>query len=247
MKNIIRLVGIMIFLIAAIQAETGRGSGFGDILDSAKKIVGSAGGGGLGTTDVVNGLKEALEIGTGYAVGTASKPDGYYSNPSIKIPLPGEIQKVEKLLRAVGYSQTVDEFELSMNRAAETAAPQAKSIFVDAVKQMQIDDAQKILQGPDNAATEYFKKTTSGRLTEVFKPIVRDSMNSVGVTRQYEDLNSKLSSMPMGGKLGFDLDRYVTDKSLKGLFFLVAVEEKKIRQDPAARTTELLKKVFGSR
>ena len=247
MKNITRLVGMLIFLVAALQAETGQGGGFSDILDSAKKIVGSGGGGGLGNTDVVNGLKEALEIGTGYAVGMASKPDGYYSNPSIKIPLPGEIQKVEKLLRTIGYGQTVDEFELSMNRAAERAAPQAKSIFVDAVKQMQIDDAQKILRGPDNAATEYFKKTTSGRLTEVFKPIIRDSMNSVGVTRQYEDLNSKLSSIPMGGKLGFDLDQYVTDKSLNGLFFLVAVEEKKILQDPAARTTELLKKVFGSR
>jgi len=247
MKNITRLVGMLIFLVAALQAETGQGGGFSDILDSAKKIVGSGGGGGLGNTDVVNGLKEALEIGTGYAVGMASKPDGYYSNPSIKIPLPGEIQKVEKLLRTIGYGQTVDEFELSMNRAAERAAPQAKSIFVDAVKQMQIDDAQKILRGPDNAATGYFKKTTSGRLTEVFKPIIRDSMNSVGVTRQYEDLNSKLSSIPMGGKLGFDLDQYVTDKSLNGLFFLVAVEEKKILQDPAARTTELLKKVFGSR
>ena len=247
MKNITRLVGMLIFLVAALQAETGQGGGFSDILDSAKKIVGSGGGGGFGNTDVVNGLKEALEIGTGYAVGTASKPDGYYSNPSIKIPLPGEIQKVEKLLRTIGYGQTVDEFELSMNRAAERAAPQAKSIFVDAVKQMQIDDAQKILQGPSNAATEYFKAKTSGRLTEVFKPIIRDSMNSVGVTRQYEDLNSKLSSIPMGGKLGFDLDQYVTDKSLNGLFFLVAVEEKKILQDPAARTTELLKKVFGSR
>jgi hypothetical protein len=247
MKLVGRLVGIMIFLIAALQAETGQGSGFGDILDSAKKIVGSGGGGGLGTTEVVNGLKEALEIGTGYAVDTASKPDGYYSNPSIKIPLPGAVQKVEKLLRAVGYGQKVDEFELSMNRAAEKAAPQAKSIFMDAVKQMQFDDAQKILKGPDNAATEYFKEKTSGRLTEVFKPIVKDSMSSVGATRQYEDLNSKLSSIPMGGKLGFDLDQYVTDKSLKGLFYLVAVEEKKIRQDPAARTTELLKKVFGSR
>jgi hypothetical protein len=102
MKNSARFVGIMIFLIAALHAQTGQGSGFGDILDSAKKIVGSGGSGGLGNTDVVNGLKEALEIGTGYAVGTASKPGGYYSNPSIKIPLPGEVQKVEKLLRAVG-------------------------------------------------------------------------------------------------------------------------------------------------
>ena len=247
MKNVIRFVGMMIFFIAAIQIGTVRGSGFGDILDSAKKIVGSGGGSGIGNADIVNGLKEALQIGTDYAVATGSKPDGYYKNPSIKIPLPGQVQKVEKLLRTVGYGQKVDEFELSMNRAAEKAAPEAKSIFVDAVKQMQFEDAQKILKGPDNAATEYFKEKTSGRLTEIFKPIVKDSMNSVGVTRQYEDLNSKLTSLPMGGNLGFDLNQYVTDKSLEGLFVLVAVEEKKIRQDPAARTTDLLKKVFGSR
>ena len=247
MKSVIRFVGILIFLIAAIQIGTVQGSGFGDILDSAKKIVGSGGGSGIGNVDIVNGLKEALQIGTDYAVATGSKPDGYYKNPYIKIPLPGQVQKVEKLLRTVGYGQKVDEFELSMNRAAEKAAPEAKSIFVDAVKQMQFEDAQKILKGPDNAATEYFKEKTSGRLTEIFKPIVKDSMNSVGVTRQYEDLNSKLTSLPMGGNLGFDLNQYVTDKSLEGLFVLVAVEEKKIRQDPAARTTDLLKKVFGSR
>ncbi len=186
MKNVIRFVGMMIFFIAAIQIGTVQGSGFGDILDSAKKIVGSGGGSGIGNVDIVNGLKEALQIGTDYAVATGSKPDGYYKNPSIKIPLPGQVQKVEKLLRTVGYGQKVDEFELSMNRAAEKAAPEAKSIFVDAVKQMQFEDAQKILKGPDNAATEYFKEKTSGRLTEIFKPIVKDSMNSVGVTRQYD-------------------------------------------------------------
>jgi len=247
MKLVTRLVGMIIFLVVSIQADTGKTIETGGMLDSVKKIVGSGGGAGIGNSDIVNGLKEALQIGTGYAVTTVSKPNGYYDNPAIKIPLPGEMQKMDKLLRAVGYGQKVDEFELSMNRAAEKAAPEAKSIFVDAVKQMQFEDAQKILQGPDNAATEYFREKTSGRLAEVFKPIVRNSMNSVGVTRQYEDLNTKLSSIPMGGKLGFDLDQYVTDKSLKGLFLMVAVEEKKIRQDPAARTTDLLKKVFGSR
>jgi len=246
MKLVTRLVGIIIFLILFTNAEIGKSLDIGGVLDSAKKITGSGAGGGIGNSDVVNGLKEALQKGTDYAVATVSKPNGYYNNPSIKIPLPGEVQKMEKLLRTVGYGQKVDEFEMSMNRAAEKAAPEAKSIFLDALRQMNFDDAQKILKGPDNAATEYFKGKTSGHLTEAFKPIVKDSMNSVGATRQYEDLNSKLSSIPMGGKLGFDLNQYVTDKSLKGLFFMVAEEEKKIRRDPAARTTDLLEKVFGS-
>ncbi len=234
----------LLFVLSA--AGHGAGVDFGGVLDSAKKAVGG-GGSGLGNDEVVSGLKEALQIGTGNAVATVAKPDGYYKDPSIRIPLPGAVQKVEKLLRVAGYGQQVDDFELSMNRAAEKAAPEAKSIFVDAVKQMQFEDAQKILKGPDDAATRYFENKTSGRLEEIFKPIVKDSMNQVGVTRQYQDLNAKASALPMGGNLGLDLDRYVTEKGLKGLFTMLAEEEKKIRRNPAARTTDLLKKVFGSR
>jgi hypothetical protein len=139
----------------------------------------------------------------------------------------------------------VDDFEKSMNRAAEQAAPQAKSIFWDAIKQMSFDDARNILNGADNSATLYFEDKTSARLGDVFKPIVGQSMEQVGVTNTYKDLNQKAQSIPFVDKFSFDLDEYVTDKALNGLFVMLAAEEKKIREDPAARVTDLLKKVFA--
>ena len=169
-----------------------------------------------------------------------------YKDPEIKIPLPESVQKVEKLLRAIGYGDKVDSFELSMNRAAERAAPEAKSIFWDAITRMSFDDAGKILNGRDNEATLYFEDKTSDRLQEVFKPIVQDAMGEVGVTQSFQDLNAKAESMPFGKSLSFDLDQYVTDGALKGLFKMLAEEEKQIRTQPAARVTDLLKKVFAS-
>jgi hypothetical protein len=171
--------------------------------------------------------------------------DGYYGNPQIKIPLPDSVKKVEKALRAVGYGSKVDAFELSMNRAAEKAAPKAKALFVDAIKQMSFQDARKILNGRDNEATLYFEDKTRGKLNEIFRPIVRSSMSQVGVTRQYQALDAKVRTIPFTESLSFDLDQYVTDGALDGLFFMVAEEERKIRQDPAARVTDLLKEVFS--
>lgn len=201
----------------------------------------------LSESKITQGLKEALQIGTGNAVEKTSQVDGYYGNPKIKIPLPGAVEKVEKLLRAVGYGPKVDAFELSMNRAAERAAPEAKALFWKAIKQMTFSDARKILNGRDNEATLYFKDKTSDRLQETFKPIVHEAMSEVGATRAYQDLDAKVRSIPLAGSLSFDLDQYVTDRALDGLFFVLAEEERKIRQDPAARVTDLLKKVFGSR
>jgi hypothetical protein len=225
--------------------STGVTAGLNDLLDSAKEAV--SGGSSISNDELIQGLKEALEIGTQNAVATVSKPDGYFKNPDIKIPLPEEIEKAGKYLRLAGYGSNVDEFEQSMNRAAEQAAPEAKQIFLDAVKGMEIKDAQKIMDGPDNAATSYFKDKTYTRLQKIFKPIVKDTMGQVGVTRQFQDINTKLSSIPLADKASVDLDQYVTDKSLDGLFFMLAQEEKKIRQDPAARVTDILRKVFGSR
>lgn len=220
-------------------------AGFTDFLKDAQKAVGLEQG-GLTNSEIIDGLKQALEIGTKNAVGAVSKTNGYFGNPDIRIPLPDAVQKVEKLLRAAGYGQKVDAFELSMNRAAERAAPKAKALFWDAIKEMSFDDARKILDGPDNAATLYFKEKTEGRLTEIFKPIVHSSMSKVGVTRSYQDLDAKVRTIPFAGSLSFDLDQYVTGKGLDGLFFMLAQEERKIRQDPAARVTDLLQKVFGS-
>lgn len=234
----------LVMFCGYISVQTAQ-AGFTDFLKDAQKAVG-LGQSGLTNTEIIDGLKQALEIGTKNAVDIVSKADGYYKNPDIRIPLPSSVQKVERLLRAAGYGQKVDAFELSMNRAAERAAPEAKAIFWDAIKQMSFDDARKILDGPDNAATLYFREKTEDPLTEIFKPIVHSAMSEVGVTRTYQELDAKVRSIPFAGSLSFDLDQYVTKGGLDGLFFMLAQEEKKIRQDPAARVTDLLQKVFGN-
>lgn len=222
-------------------------AGFSDFLKGAtEKLAGSpTSTSGASDGDIVQGLKQALQIGTARAVETVSATNGFYDNPKIKIPLPGAVQKVEPALRLVGYGDKVDAFELSMNRAAEKATPQAKALFVDSIKAMSFDDARKVLSGGDNAATQYFEEKTSGQLQEMFKPIVNQTMAEVGVTRAYQDLDAKVQTIPMAGNMRFDLDQYVTDRTMSGLFTMLGEEETKIRQDPAARTTDLLKEVFG--
>jgi hypothetical protein len=194
---------------------------------------------------VAAGLKEALSIGTGNAVAATSKVDGYFKNAAIKILLPEKVRKAGDILARVGYQEEVDEFVLSMNRAAETAAPQAKAFFVDAIRQMTIEDARKILDGGDTAATEFFKSKTFAKMYEAFKPTVASSMNQVGVTRSYKKMMDKYAGLPFADSESLDLDRYVTTKALDGIFYMVGQEEMKIRKDPAARVTELLKRVFG--
>jgi hypothetical protein len=218
-------------------------AGFQDFFKKAMETVG--GEKSLTNDEIVRGLKEALEIGTSTAVSTVSKTDGYLKNPQIKIPLPENVKNVEKILRATGFGGQVDEFEVSMNRAAERAAPEAKNIFWDAIKQMTFTDARKILDGQDNAATMYFKDKTSDRLQKIFKPITHQAMSEVGATHYYQSLDDKIKTVPFADQMSFDLDQYVTDKALGGLFLMLAEEEKKIRQDPAARVTDLLKKVFA--
>ena len=200
---------------------------------------------GLSETKIIDGLKEALEIGTANAVGLVSKLDGYYGNSQIKIPLPSSVTKVESVLRAVGYGSKVDAFELSMNRAAEKVAPEAKALFVEAIQKMSFDDAKKILNGKENEATLYFEDKTRTKLFQTFEPLVHTSMSEVGVTRHYQDMEAKMDTIPFSDLVSFDLDQYVTDRALDGLFFMIAQEERKIRQDPAARVTDLLKDVFG--
>ena len=239
--HFIRFALLFVFLICGVHF--GFAAGLSDLLKDAQETFGSKG--GPSNDEIIQGLKEALQVGTEKAVKRVSKPDGYYQNPDIKIPLPESVQKAEKILRATGYGESVDRFELSMNRAAERAAPEAKSIFGDAITQMTFDDAKKILNGRDNEATLYFEDKTSARLREVFKPIVKDAMGEVGVTQSFQDLNARVESMPFGKSLSFDLDQYVTDGALNGLFKMLAEEEKRIRTDPAARVTDLLKKVFA--
>jgi len=244
MKNRILIVlfsALSIYLISASFV----GAGFQDFLKSAQKMFETSD--SISESEIVAGLKQALEIGTAKAVDLVSQQGGYYKNPEIKIPLPASVQKAEKLLRGAGFGSKVDAFELSMNNAAERAAPEAKSIFWDAIKKMKIDDAKKILNGREDEATLYFQDKTSARLQEIFEPIVKESMGEVGVTRTYQDLNAKVEKIPFADSLNVDLDQYVTDGALNGLFQMLAEEEKKIRSDPAARVTDLLKKVFGNK
>jgi hypothetical protein len=214
----------------------------GEVEDIQKTIKGEE----LSESKIIEGLREALRIGTGNAVTNVSQVDGYFKNPKIQIPLPENVQKVEKFLRTVGYGPKVDAFELSMNRAAERAAPEAKSLFIDSIKEMTISDGRKILDGQENEATLYFEDKTRGRLYELFRPIVNTAMSEVGVTRSYQEIDKKARTIPFGEKFTLDLDDYVTNKGLDGLFFMVAEEEKKIRQNPTARVTDLLQEVFGS-
>ncbi len=197
-------------------------------------------------TDVVAGLKEALKIGSGNAVSLTGKTDGYFGNAAIKILMPEKLQTVEKGLRLVGQGDQVDAFVLSMNRAAEKAAPSAKGIFVDAITNMSFDDAKKILSGGDTAATDYFRAKTGDSLTAAFTPVVKDSMKDVGVVKQYQQLQGAYQSVPFASSLpSLDIESYVVGKALDGLFLVLGQEEKKIRTDPGARVTDLLKSVFG--
>jgi hypothetical protein len=200
---------------------------------------------GLSDATIASGLKEALQVGTQNAISLTGRPDGYFQNAAIKILMPSPLQPIEKGLRAVGYGPQVDELVLSMNRAAERAAPAAKPIFLEAITAMSFDDARKIVTGSPTAATEYFKGKTSEKLTAAFQPVVAQTMGEVGVTRQYQELMGRAQAIPFLKSAPFDLDRYVVGKSLDGLFYVLGQEEQKIRTNPTARATDLLKQVFG--
>ncbi|HEY9009321.1 DUF4197 domain-containing protein [Ohtaekwangia sp.] len=200
----------------------------------------------LTTAEVGEGLKEALINGISNGSDLASAVDGYFKNPRIKIPFPPDVKKVEDKLRQIGLGSEVDKFVMTLNRGAEDAAKEAKPIFINAIKQMTIQDAWGILRGSENAATEYLKRTTTAQLREKFQPVIANSLNKVNATKYYSDIVTQYNRIPLVEKVNPDLNDYATTKAMDGLFLLIADEEKKIRQDPVARTTELLKKVFGS-
>jgi hypothetical protein len=201
----------------------------------------------LSDEDVVRGLKEALSKGAQQAVSNLGKDGGYLNNLDVKIPLPDEMKKVEKLLRGLGQDKYADQFVATLNHAAEQAVPQAASILGDSISQMSLADARSILKGPDDAATQYFRKTSEAKLKERFLPIVKAATDKAGVTAAYKKLMQKAGpTVQLLGVGNTDLDTYVEDKAVAGLFKMIAAEEKRIRQDPLARSTELLKKVFGS-
>jgi hypothetical protein len=201
---------------------------------------------GLSETDIAAGLKEALSTGTERAVARVGQPDGYWLNPRLRIPLPDNLKKTERLLRSLGQDRHVDEFHLSLNRAAEQAAPEAVAIFGNAIRQMTLADARRILNGPPDAATRYFQDRTTPALTARFRPIVSKATDATGATRNYKNLVSRAGRLVSSADFqALDLDGYVTERALAGLFTTLADEERLIRENPAARTSELLRRVFG--
>jgi len=217
------------------------------LMKNVPKATGAAGAtaGSSDTKTDIAGIKEALAIGTEKAVNSLSKADGYFGNKAVKILMPKSIQKVADMARVAGYEKQVDEFVLSMNRAAEAAVPVAAKIFGDAIRGMTVDDVRGILTGGDTAATEFFKRTSEKKLYAAFKPVVSKKVDEVGATRAYKELMGRYEQVPLMQSKSLDLDDYVTRKALDGVFYMVGQEEKQIRTNPAARTTDLLKSVFG--
>jgi hypothetical protein len=240
-------------LAVLILAATTAHAQFGDIFKkkdpnpaSQSSPFSGAQNSGLTNDKITAGLKQALEVSTANAVAATGKPDGFLKNDAIRIPLPDKLQTAGKGLRMVGMGAPLDELEVGMNRAAEQATPKAKAIFLAALKKMTFDDARRIWSGNDTAATEYFRGASSVDLTTAFTPIVHAQLAKLGVIQKY---NSVIQSTPGGSAFAvkFDLDKYVVTKTLDGLFYTLGQEEKKIRKDPAAQTTALLRTVFGRR
>ena len=220
-----------------------------DLLQQGLKILGggarSGTGSGLSDIEIGSGLREALRIGTGNVVGFLGRHDGFNLDPVAHIPLPRSVRQVRDGLRLIGQSGLLDDLELKMNRAAETATPRAKAIFWQAIDQMTSGDAQQILTGPDDSATQYFRRTMSPPLAHEMRPIVNDAMAETGAVQAYDRTVGAVQSIPFAPNIRTNLTDYVVDAGMNGIFHYVAVEERNIRRNPAARTTDLLRRVFG--
>ncbi|GAB3203643.1 hypothetical protein ABID22_002087 [Pontibacter aydingkolensis] len=215
-----------------------------DIQRTVDGVLAGTTGGPVTQTEVASGLKQALEVGIKNGANQASQTDGFYKNSLIRIPFPKDVQRVENTLRQVGLGNEVDKFILTLNRGAEDAARSAVPIFVSAIKQMTIADAWAILKGDRDAATQYLKRTTSQQLYNAFNPVMVKSLEKTNATKHYADLVNQYNKIPLVQKINPDLDDYATQKAIDGLFILVAQEEAEIRENPIARTTELLRRVF---
>lgn len=237
MRHFILFTLIILFSVTGLQAQ---------FFKQAEKLIKEATGESLSEEDAVAGIKEALTVGIKKGVEKVSVEDGYFGNPEIKIPFPEDAKMVEQKLRAIGMGSEVDKVILSLNRAAEDAATGAKEIFINAIKQMTVQDAIDIVKGEDDAATRYLEKTTYNDLFDRFKPVIKKSLDKVDATKYWNDVMTTYNKIPLVQKVNPDLDDYVTEKAIAGLFVMVAAEELKIRQDPVARTSEILRKVFGS-
>ncbi len=222
----LRILGVLLSFVMALPAAAG-------IAD-------------LSNADAVSGLKQALTDGSAVAVKMLGQDNGYFGNAKVKIPLPPSLQKIESGLRMMGMKKQADELVLSMNRAAEAAAPEARQLLVDAVKKMSVQDAKAILTGGDTAATDYFRRTTQDQLTQRFLPIVKKSTERVGLAQQYNSLAGQGASLGLVKKDDASIETYVTRKALDGLYLMIAEQEKSFRQNPVGATSDIVKKVFGA-
>ncbi len=234
-------LALMLLLAGLPACSSTDGGGIEDLLGAAAGLGGSS----SEDSTIVAGLKQALEVGTNNTVRRTSVTNGYLGNALIRILLPEKIRPAGDMMRRVGLGRQVDEMQTQMNRAAELAASEAAPIFFDAIRGMSIRDARGILDGGETAATEFFRRATSAPLRARYAPIVEARMAQVGLARTYADLAGRYNAIPAVPKLSFDLNGYVIDKALQGLFTVLGEEEKRIRTDPAARVTELLRTVFG--
>lgn len=248
-KTILSLIlTLSIVIVVAQKKDSSKSSGFNGFLKKAGSVLNSGSGTGssLTTDEIIQGLKEALSVGAQNSTGKLSMVDGFLKDAAVKILMPDEVRKLETRLRALGMGKLVDDAITSMNRAAEDASKTASPIFIDAIKKMSVQDALGILRGKDTAATSYLKKTTSNQLTNAFLPIIKNSLRKVNATKYWTEVftvYNKFSPTPVTA----DINEYVTERALRGIFYYVGEEEKKIRANPAARVNDILKKVFGSK
>jgi hypothetical protein len=243
-----------VLLAALTLSATAPGAaGAQSIFDQGAKLLqglgssvgGALGGDALSNQELVNGLKEALKVGTGSVVSQLGAKDGFNANPDIRIPLPQTLEKVRSTLAPFGMAGMLDDLELRLNRAAETATPKAKQMFLDAISKMTLDDARAIYEGNDDAATQYFKGKMTAPLTTEFKPVVDESLSEVGAIKAYDSALGEYSKLPFMPDAKANLSEYVIERGLDGMFLYLAREEAAIRANPAKRTTELLQRVFG--
>ena len=241
MKMILNLaVGtFLFFLLTSSQA------GWLDKLKDVISTDSSSSSSALTDSDIAGALKDALTVGSENVVSQLSAPGGFNSDPKIHIPLPESLVTVQDTMNKFGMGSSLNNLELKLNEAAETATEKAKPLFIDAIKQLTWDDVKNILNGPDDAATQYFKGKMSTPLSAEMKPVVESSLNEVGAIKSYDNVMGKYKSLPLVPDVQADLTQHVLDKGIDGIFYYLALEEGKIRNDPAKRTTELLKKVFG--
>jgi hypothetical protein len=243
------LLGAALTLAAAAGPTTVRAQD--GLLDQGSSLLkgvlqGQSGGSSLSDAEVGDGLREALRVGTERVTSTLGQVDGFNTNPDVHIPLPASLETVQSALAMVGMSSVADDLELRMNRAAEAAVPQAKELFWQAVSEMTLEDAQGILSGPDDAATRYFQDKMTGPLTERFTPVVNQELADAGAVQSYDQMMGDYRELPFAPDVETNLTPYVVEQALDGMFLMLAREEAAIREDPAARTTELLQTVFGS-